>query len=384
MIDVALDAGHGGEAVAGSSTPTGVVGAGGALEKEIALAFALEAGELLRRRGLGVVLTRDGDFNLTLRERAERARRAGARAFVSLHLNQDIDPALDGCQTFHHARGRGALADTLHAALLAAGCADRGRFAAELAVLDPDAHAAGTDGCLVELAYLSAPDAERRLRARTGRAPLATALAEGLADFFAGVRRASAVDAAFDVWNEVPLVPQLSGMSCWAAAAAMLIGWRECVDVDPEEIARGAGRWEDYRDGLRADDIGTLARACGLTAEPIERLSVARLRELLEGYGPLWVGEAHSGLHVVVITGAGGDGTPDGTMVRVADPWPPGQGSRYTISFRELVRCLRAAAELVGVDARILHNPSGRGRSVRQWSEQSRFSWRLDRQASSG
>src|SRR5204862_7581692 len=118
----------------------------------------------------------------------------------------------------------------------------------------------------------------------------------------------------FDIWLEVPLVPQLTGMSCWAAAAAMIIGCRDCIDIDPEEVARASGRWSDYRDGMHPHDIDSFARAWGLHVEPAGSLTVPRLRELLEQNGPLWVGEASAGLHVIVIAGAYGDGTPEGTV----------------------------------------------------------------------
>ena len=164
----------------------------------------------------------------------------------------------------------------------------------------------------------------------------------------------------FDIWLEVPLVPQLTGMSCWAAAAAMIIGWRDCIDIDPEEVARASGRWSDYRDGMHPHDIDSFARAWGLHIEPAGSLTVARLRELLERHGPLWVGEASAGLHVIVIAGAHGDGTPEGTFVRVLDPWPEGRGERYTLSAAELLGNLRATVEISGEQPRILHT-GGRG-----------------------
>src|SRR5262249_6274167 len=180
-----------------------------------------------------------------------------------------------------------------------------------------------------------------------------------------GVRRAAARPSGpvlsvagrepFDIWHGVPLVPQLTGMSCWAAAAAMIVGWRACVDIDPEEVARGTGRWEAYRDGLEPEDVDALARAWDLHVEEPRSYGVAELRRLLERHGPLWVGEASGGLHVVVVAGMYGDGAPDGTFVRVLDPWPEGRGERYTITFRELAENLEAVSELTPMRARILH-----------------------------
>jgi hypothetical protein len=161
-------------------------------------------------------------------------------------------------------------------------------------------------------------------------------------------------------------------MSCWAAAAAMLVGWRDCVDVDPEEVAHGAGRWEAYRDGLEPEDVAVLARAWDLVAEPPRDYGVAELRRLLEENGPLWVGEASPGLHVVVVAGMYGDGTPEGTSVRIADPWPEGRGERYAVVFRTWRRNLDAAAHLAGGGIQVLHcggRARGRRRIVREWSE---------------
>jgi hypothetical protein len=167
---------------------------------------------------------------------------------------------------------------------------------------------------------------------------------------------------AFDIWHEIPLVPQVTGMSCWAAAAAMVVGWRDCVDIDPAELARASGRWEEYRIGLEATDADVLARSWGLIIESVPEITPGTLRRLLERHGPLWVGEASPGLHVVVIAGAFGDGTMDGTRVRIADPWPVGKGERYTLTVRELAHSLKMAATLSGASGALMLHAGGRGR----------------------
>ncbi|MGE5049636.1 MAG: papain-like cysteine protease family protein, partial [Deltaproteobacteria bacterium] len=200
----------------------------------------------------------------------------------------------------------------------------------------------------------------------------------------ATVERSHEVHEEFDVFHHVPLVPQLTGMSCWAAGAAMIIGWRDCIDVDAEELARGSGRWEEYREGLRPHDVEELARAWGLSSAPALPLTVQRLRELLEQRGPLWVGEASPDLHVIVVAGAHGDGTPEGTWVKVLDPWPVGRGERYTVPFRQFAAGLAAASRLAGAPANILFS-AARGRGPR-WSSSSRTEetsavWRSDGEA---
>jgi len=172
------------------------------------------------------------------------------------------------------------------------------------------------------------------------------------------------VRRSFDVWNEVPLVAQTTGMSCWAAAAAMLIGWRERLAVNPDEVARGAGRWSEFKNGLHPEDVAAFADRWGLVAEEGDEIwAVDRFRQVLDEYGPLWVGEASPGLHAVVITGLHGDGTPEGTHVRVNDPWPVGGGERYTISFRQLRENFDAASRLTGDRAHVLHS-GGRGHRI--------------------
>jgi hypothetical protein len=130
--------------------------------------------------------------------------------------------------------------------------------------------------------------------------------------------------------NDVELVPQMTGMSCWAAAAAMVVGWRDRVSINPEEIARGAGHLGQYPSGstgLLPSDHDDLARAWGLAMEPGMSYSVQGFADLLEYNGPLWVGVADPSGHAVVVIGVTGDGTPDGTVIRYHDPRPVGSGA---------------------------------------------------------
>jgi hypothetical protein len=347
----------------------------GTIEKHLTLEIAQSAGERLVRLGHRVALTRTGDINLGLGERIRRARAERADAFISIHLNSSEDPGDCGFEIWLHdqdvAADNAALAECTRQALatMAPGQqrdASRGR----LAVLDPNCRGGGA-ACLVELGYLSHPNESALFALEAHRSKVAGALAEGIHRFLRdvgrdarptmGARTYVELYEQFDVWHEVPLVPQWTGMSCWAAAAAMIVGWRDCIEVDPEDIVRGSGQWEAYHHGLDPTDTGTLRRAWGLTEESVVTLTVPVLRQLLEDMGPLWVGEASPGLHVVVVAGVWGDGTPGGTFVRVADPWPEGKGERYNVSFADFARSFAAVGDLSGIQACILH---AGGRSV--------------------
>lgn len=90
---VVLDAGHGG-------TDPGALTAEGLSEKVI----ALDVAERLRAKLSGglfrVVMTRDGDETVSLRERARRAREAGGDVFVSIHLNSIPRAGEGGVETY--------------------------------------------------------------------------------------------------------------------------------------------------------------------------------------------------------------------------------------------------------------------------------------------
>ena len=176
---------------------------------------------------------------------------------------------------------------------------------------------------------------------------------------------------SFDVnYDDVPLVNQLTNMSCWAASAAMIVGWRDRVSINPSEIARGAGEWAAYANGLSPSDIPTLAEAWGLTVEPPQCYTIDGLRYLLADNGPLWVAAAVPGLHAIVVTGLYSDGDPENTFVRINDPWDretgtPGNpgpylnshdsGSQYVLSLQQFVEEYETPASYPDMNAQVLH-----------------------------
>lgn len=107
---ICVDAGHGG-------TDPGAI-AGGVRESDVALAYALEVGAELARRGAGVLYTRADDRTLDLAGRVQAANEHGATLFLSVHCNASPSPNPHGFQAFHAAgsvQGR-MLASTIYAA----------------------------------------------------------------------------------------------------------------------------------------------------------------------------------------------------------------------------------------------------------------------------
>ncbi|HYR06684.1 MAG TPA: papain-like cysteine protease family protein, partial [Longimicrobium sp.] len=152
----------------------------------------------------------------------------------------------------------------------------------------------------------------------------------------------SSGEQSFHVTYDVPLIPQQTDMSCWAAGAAMVLAWRDNASIDPAAIGRAVGYVKQYQKGLPADDTRVLT-AWGFTPEHGQTYTVEGFRRLLERHGPLWVASAEPGPHIRVVTGLSGDGTPDGTRVHINDPWEkgmnpfrlPNAGAQYQETYRE-------------------------------------------------
>ena len=180
----------------------------------------------------------------------------------------------------------------------------------------------------------------------------------------------------FDIWHEVPLIAQETGMNCWAAAAAMIVGWRDQINCETNNIAEKMLNKQANSLGLFPRDVHVLAQVWGLLIEPPQTYTVDSLKELLLKYGPLWVGQANPELHVIVITGMYGNGTPDKTFIRINDPWPIGRGERYSITFRELMQRFTAATNMVGIHAQVLHsdNRQNGGPLLYQFEEKMHYS----------
>lgn len=153
-----------------------------------------------------------------------------------------------------------------------------------------------------------------------------------------------------DISLAVPVIAQSKSMSCWAAATAMLMSWKQGFQVNEEDAARRAGN--NYLIAFREDqgvtgtEIAELAMFLNLVAEPPSSLSAAGYRALLSSKGPLWVGTAMFSStavyrHVRVVTGIrGAPGDPDPAI----DIIDPDGGRSYGVSVSQFARELEEIA----------------------------------------
>ncbi|HEX4916503.1 MAG TPA: N-acetylmuramoyl-L-alanine amidase [Limnobacter sp.] len=223
VITVAIDPGHGGE-------DPGAIGRGGSYEKHVVLAISkLLKAEIDAIPGMRAMLTRNGDFFVPLNTRVQKARNVNADLFVSVHADAFIKPTASGSSVFVLSE-RGAtstaakwLANKENASDLIGGVNIRGtdnqlaRVLLDLsttaqindslklgdAVLGnigkinklhkPRVEQAGfavlkapdIPSILVETAFISNPDEERKLNDPAHQKKIAQAIAQGIANYFA-------------------------------------------------------------------------------------------------------------------------------------------------------------------------------------------------------
>jgi len=94
LVTIMLDPGHGGE-------DPGAIGRGGSYEKNVTLSVARRLKEKIDAvPNMRAVLTRDGDFFIPLNQRVQKARKIRADLFVSVHADAFIKPTARGSSVF--------------------------------------------------------------------------------------------------------------------------------------------------------------------------------------------------------------------------------------------------------------------------------------------
>jgi N-acetylmuramoyl-L-alanine amidase len=171
----ALDPGHGGD-------EPGAVGPTGLEEKAVNLTFAEKLASLLRDAGAEVVLTREDDSTVTLKERVEIARQARAHIFVMMHNNSvgiASDPMIRGASTYYTQPHSQELAWAVYPRLKQIGLAPFGKVFSSYYITRQ------TDMLyfLVEGAFMSNPEDEMLLMDEVFIGKMVKAVLDGIEDF---------------------------------------------------------------------------------------------------------------------------------------------------------------------------------------------------------
>lgn len=186
---IVVDPGHGGKYM-------GAIGVTGAVEKDVNLSIARQVADDLRKMGAWVRMTRHSDrtvgppadtLDQDLQARVDVANQWPADLFVSIHSNSETGHSREGMETYHCQRKDPEslrLASDIMADMSASlPVSVRGVKPANFYVIKNTSMPAA----LVEVAYLSNPTDEAKLKDPAFRKEAAQAIAQGIGDWFDGV-----------------------------------------------------------------------------------------------------------------------------------------------------------------------------------------------------
>ena len=165
---VVLDAGHGG-------IDRGAKGVDGSTEKKYALDTAKRVERGLRRAGYRVVMTRKGDYFITLPSRVAISNRQRGAIFVSIHYNWASRSGASGTETYYYNSRSYPLAANIQREL-AHFSGNRGVKRARFHVLRNNLR----PSALVECGFLSNSGDARKVRSSSHRQRLADAIVRGI------------------------------------------------------------------------------------------------------------------------------------------------------------------------------------------------------------
>ena len=180
-FSVVIDPGHGG-------LDPGAIGIGGIRETDVVLEVSKKVKELLSKKGVKVVLTRENEVNLDLRPRVSFANNLNADIFVSIHANASRGKRKDinGLETFYFKGWRGRLLAKRiqkHILTVSPGSPDRGVKQGKFYVIKNT----NMPAVLVEIGFLTGRLDSRRLEKNTHRERIAYAIAKGILEYLSKI-----------------------------------------------------------------------------------------------------------------------------------------------------------------------------------------------------
>ena len=174
---VVIDPGHGG------SDP-GAVGINGLRETDVVLEVSKTVSELLTKKGVKTILTRQDERTLDLQPRVNKANNSRADAFVSIHANATKGKRRDvnGLETYYYSGSKGySLAKNIHKQILIASSQspDRGVRKSRFYVISKTSMPAA----LVEIGFVTGMYDAALLRQKEYREKMSFAIAKGILTF---------------------------------------------------------------------------------------------------------------------------------------------------------------------------------------------------------
>jgi N-acetylmuramoyl-L-alanine amidase len=173
-LTIAIDAGHGGS----NSGATGVTS--NVNEKEYTLKIAKELEAYLKRKHARVFMTRTSDTDLSMVERTLMLRNEEPDLLISVHLNSSGNAQVSGVSTYYRYIGFRPLSLAVLARMLQLGLNNYGNVGSfNFSLSGPTEY----PNCLVEVAFLSNTEDERRIIDPRFRKAAAKQIAKGVRDW---------------------------------------------------------------------------------------------------------------------------------------------------------------------------------------------------------
>ncbi len=144
----------------------------------------------------------------------------------------------------------------------------------------------------------------------------------------------------YEIQHRIILYGQPTETTCWSAAVTMLLGTNQSI---------GSGSAStDSKGGLEPDEnnVANFARSHGLKIYYPQSWSAGGLVDLIKR-GPFALFGKMRTLHVVVVGGLRTDGTENGTVLKIYDPWPPMAGAIIDINYSQLMQKYAMATRFV-------------------------------------
>jgi len=178
-MTIAIDAGHGG-------TNLGASGSTGILEKNYTLLFAKELEKILKKQKVKVLMVRENDTTIENKDRVLWAQQNDPDLFISFHLNSSGRNYIKGVSTYYkHIGFRSFTQSILKRLLEIKGLDEFGNIGSfNFTPIQPTDY----PSCLVEIAFLSNLEDEKRILDPKFRTKVANQVFLGVKDWLTSLR----------------------------------------------------------------------------------------------------------------------------------------------------------------------------------------------------
>jgi Papain-like cysteine protease AvrRpt2/LysM domain len=160
------------------------------------------------------------------------------------------------------------------------------------------------------------------------------------------------VNVNYMVPGLVPVIRQPTALVCWATAYAIMRSWKDrssyAIREGVAKVAPKYGLMVDSNQALPTTEFTTFLQGAAMRHESMVNLPIQGWNDLLKRHGPLWIGtlgvvNPGTYLHSRIVEGMRGNGSADGTWMKIVDPE---NGSRYEEVFSKFIGTYEGAFSL--------------------------------------